>query len=87
MTTTAFRITLESTNGVPLGEPVRFHLHDTFSPDVWPPDEYGKERRVAHLDITTYGAFTVGVDADNGATRLEFDLMKIKGAPQAFKEG
>jgi hypothetical protein len=69
--------------GHPLTEPVEFYLHPTFSnskPIVHPgPDG------IAELRVTAWGAFTVGVLADRGATRLELDLAELKGAPEEFR--
>jgi hypothetical protein len=62
---------------------VVFHLHDTFTPD---------ERVVAVrngeavLNFYAWGAFTVGVEADEGRTRLELDLASVPRAPKEFIE-
>ncbi len=66
----------------PLRGPVTFHLHPTFArPDVTvTPDSDG----VARLDVVATGAFTVGAEADDGQTRLELDLVEVKGGTEAF---
>lgn len=67
----------------PLEGDVVFFLHPTFRyPERTVPVENGK----AELDIVAWGAFTVGVKCDNGATSLELDLAKLPGAPQKFAE-
>lgn len=67
----------------PLQGDVHFHLHETFVP----PDRVVKARRgVATLELLAWGAFTVGVEADNKQTRLELDLKKLKSAPKLFRE-
>jgi hypothetical protein len=40
----------------------------------------------AKLEITCYGAFTVGVLADGSRTELEYDLAKLPDAPKAFRD-
>jgi hypothetical protein len=35
--------------------------------------------------VESYGAYTVGVEADKGKTRLELDLAEIKDAPLIFR--
>lgn len=68
-----FNLVVESTpDAEELEGEVVFHLHQTFHPKV-----YSVPARGGHavLDITSaYGAFTVGVQADGGATTLELDL-------------
>jgi hypothetical protein len=61
---------------------VIFHLHPTFSPDrVVVEPENGK----AEYEIYSYGAFTVGAEADHGKTKLELDLSTVSNAPARFK--
>jgi hypothetical protein len=68
----------------PLSGYVRFHLHPTFVPPVRQVevDSHG----VARMTRWGYGAFTVGVEADQGSTTLELDLAKLEGAPKDFRE-
>lgn len=40
----------------------------------------------AKLRLTAYGAFTVGVEAGNGKTRLELDLSEDPSFPKEFRE-
>jgi hypothetical protein len=82
-----YRIPLEVGSTDPAGHPltgkVRFHLHDTFRPSV---EEVVAEHGVARLTLVAYGAFTVGVDLEDG-TKLEIDLADPDiDAPKAFKE-
>ena len=65
----------------PVQGPVVFHLHDTFSPNVIPVDPVGGG---ATLDLTSYGAFTVGAILADG-TKLELDLASLAEAPQEFR--
>lgn len=67
----------------PLTGPVRFHLHDTFSPSTVPADTFDADRAV--VTVHAYGAFTVGVEADGGLTRLERDLAQVRAAPIDFR--
>jgi len=67
----------------PLTGNVIFHLHPTFK-NVTP--EIPVENGVAKLNLTAWGAFTVGVECDEGKTRLELDLMTLANAPKLFRE-
>ena len=61
---------------------VRFHLHPTFNQQVVNVPGNGE---TADLVLIAFGAFTVGVEADNGATRLELDLAELTEAPVEFR--
>lgn len=77
-------IVVESVNtAFPLKGLVKFHLHNTFlNPDPVIAVKNGK----AVLKLTkVWGAFTVGAEADEGATRLELDLSELQHAPQLFR--
>jgi hypothetical protein len=37
------------------------------------------------LKLTAWGAFTVGVLADEGRTKLELDLSELEDAPEDFR--
>jgi hypothetical protein len=63
---------------------VTFHLHDSFEPPARTVTAHGGE---ATLKVVAYGAFTVGVEADAGRTKLELDLGDIRDAPKGFKNG
>jgi len=68
----------------PLKGSVEFHLHQTFKPkDVLSREAANGEAR---LPLTAYGAFTVGVKADGGATRLELNLARVEDFPQWFRD-
>lgn len=67
----------------PLAGKVTFYLHPTFSPPIKPAVVRGG---VASIELVSYGAFTVGAVADDGATELELDLATIKDAPKRFLE-
>lgn len=70
-------------NNKPLEGDVIFHLH----PSLPAIDQTIKaENGIASLQLLVYGAFTVGVECDNGQTQLEIDLAEIPNVPQLFKE-
>jgi hypothetical protein len=77
------RLEVVSTSTPPLTGTVAFHLHPTFVPPV---QEVEAVDGKASLKLGAWGAFTVGVLADGGRTRLELDLAKLPDAPQRFKE-
>lgn len=77
----AVRVQVKSESDAPLDKPVTFHLHPTFrEPRVTVTPSAG----VALLERICWGAFTVGVETDDGKTRLELDLALLPGAPQKF---
>jgi hypothetical protein len=61
---------------------VRFHLHPTFKQSV---REVKVRNGVASLKLIAWGAFTVGVEADEGKTQLELDLSTVEDAPEEFR--
>lgn len=73
---------VESTNAAkPLSGKVTFHLHQTFNtPDFDVPVVNG----VAETSLVSYGVFTVGAEADNGATKLELDLASLNDGKDQF---
>ena len=77
-------ITVESTDPEqhPLGGDVVFHLHPTFGERVRRRGVLGGR---ATLELTAWGAFTVGVETDAGGTRLELDLSMLADAPHKFR--
>jgi hypothetical protein len=40
---------------------------------------------VASISVESYGAYTVGVEADSGQTHLELDLAELESAPRMFR--
>ena len=81
-----FEIALQvnATDGdVPLDGPVEFHLHPTFSRSV---ERVNPVDGRAELLLGAWGAFTVGVSADGGRTRLELDLSADESFPKTFRE-
>ncbi|MGH9320471.1 MAG: pYEATS domain-containing protein, partial [Vicinamibacteria bacterium] len=62
---------------------VEFHLHPTFEPAV---RTVAAENGRAGLNLKGWGAFTVGVSAEGGRTRLELDLSGVTDAPTIFRE-
>jgi hypothetical protein len=68
----------------PLTGEVVFHLHPTCKPcERSVPVAAG----VARLEMLAWGAFTVGAEADGGATKLELDLATdLPDAPQEFRQ-
>ena len=81
-----FRVerTVESTNDLPLSGDVEFYLHPTFRPPVARAKTGGGQN--VTLTLSAWGAFTVGAIAEEGLTRLELDLAKLRGAPREFLE-
>lgn len=78
-----FQFVVEPLAGTPpLAGSVVYHLHPTFRNDtVVQSVKLGK----AILKRWAYGAFTVGVVADNGQTRLELDLAEESSLPLWFR--
>lgn len=65
--------------GKPLSGNVTFCLHETFKPEdkqTVPVNAAG----IAQIEVTCYGAFTVGAEADDGRTLLELNLKDQPGA-------
>jgi len=62
---------------------VRFHLHETFTRST---QTIQLREGAATLERYAFGAFTVGVEAANGAIRLELDLADLPRAPRRFRE-
>jgi hypothetical protein len=79
------RATVESTDSSkPLKGTVTFHLHPTFG---WREKVKVKVvRGVATYEFNSWGAFTIGAEADDGKTRLELDLAQVKGGTDKFYE-
>jgi hypothetical protein len=62
---------------------VFFHLHPTFpEPVMKVPLRDGR----AELVIRAWGAFTVGVELDEGRRRLELNLAELPGVAEEFAE-
>ncbi len=60
---------------------VKFHLHPSFGNSVRTVDSENGE---AQLNLISYGAFTVGVETEDG-TKLELDLAEDKSFPEVFR--
>ena len=75
-------LSVDGTTGAPLLTPVTFHLHPTFKP---PTREVEPVDGRATLTLGAWGAFTVGVEADAGATHLELDLASDSRFPEPFR--
>lgn len=79
----AVDLRVESTDADrPLTGQVVFHLHPTLYPNT---QTVIAVDNVAKLGVFAYGAFTVGVEADEGATQLELDLSELSDAPERFR--
>jgi hypothetical protein len=61
---------------------VTFHLHDSFAKPV---RKETAKRGKATLEVSTYGAFTVGVLVGVDDTMLEIDLAELESAPKPFR--
>lgn len=66
----------------PLSGRVQFFLHPTFKNDR-PRVTVGANGR-AELELTAWGAFTVGVLTEDGV-KLELDLAQLQSAPETFR--
>jgi hypothetical protein len=79
------KLTVEPTlSGAPLDhrKPVYFYLHPTFpKSELVTLPALGR----AEIRLRAWGAFTVGVIADDGATRLELDLSANDEFPALFR--
>lgn len=77
-------LTVTNTEGAPpVTGDVQFFIHDTFL------NSRPLVRAVngsAVLRLKAWGAFTTGVLADNGETKLELDLADLETAPMEFRE-
>lgn len=70
-------------NAKPLEGDVKFFLHPTYrNAERVLPVLNGR----VDLHLVAWGSYTVGVECDNGQTKLELDLSKIPGVPQKFAE-
>jgi len=79
----AVQLTVRSTEATkPLDGNVKFFLHDTFPEPV---KTVSVQNGVATLAVASWGAFTVGVLADNGETKLELDLSSVPNAPEDWR--
>ncbi|MEO8569203.1 MAG: pYEATS domain-containing protein [Ginsengibacter sp.] len=67
----------------PLTGDVQFHLHPSFANIN---DKIHVQNGIAKLQLLAWGAFTVGVECDQGATQLEIDLAALENAPQLFRQ-
>lgn len=65
----------------PIRNKVLFHLHNSF-PN--PNPEIYVIQGEARLELIAWGAFTIGAEADDRATRLELDLADLPDAPLLF---
>jgi len=75
-------LVVERIDGGPLKDEVEYHLHPGFHPSVirLPPGD-----DIAHLRLYEWGAFTVGLSADNGRTNLDLNLAELPDTPEEFK--
>jgi hypothetical protein len=81
------RILLTADKASPfIGEFAYFFVHDTFEPDAYR-IKIDKASQSAELEISCYGAFTVGAVSDRGDTMLELDLATSKSveAPKDWR--
>lgn len=78
------RVWVESTDPTnkPLKGRVTFHLHPTFG--VYSKYDVDVVDGVAEDEFNSWGAFTIGAIADEGKTKLELDLVNVRGGTPAF---
>jgi len=62
---------------------VSFHLHDTFREPV---KSVKARNGRAILEVSAYGAFTVGAVVESDGTPLELDLAELASAPERFRK-
>ncbi|MEE1946151.1 pYEATS domain-containing protein [Pedobacter sp. KR3-3] len=67
----------------PLVGDVLFHLHPSFMKEI---QKVRALDGVAQCNIVGWGAFTVGVECDEGKTKLEIDLAELTDAPELFRK-
>lgn len=76
-------ITVRSTSPEkPLTGDVIFHVHPTIRPTV---RRASAVNNAASIKVQSYGAYTVGAQADSGKTQLELDLATLPNAPHFFR--
>jgi hypothetical protein len=68
----------------PLTGAVKLHLHPTFG--QWSSYDLEAKGGIAEDEIVSYGAFTIGAEADGNQTRLELDLVHVPGGTKRFYE-
>lgn len=77
------KIRIESTDPArPLTGTVKVHLHPSFGD--WSSYDLDVRGGVASDEFVSYGAFTIGVVADDGHTPLELDLVDVTGGTERF---
>ena len=78
-----FRV--ESTDAQrPLSGEVTVHLHPTYK--RWMEYKLDVVDGIAKDEFDALGTFTIGIEADGGATKLEVDLADVKGGTKKFYE-
>ncbi len=81
------RVTIKITStdpDKPLQGKVKLFLHPTFG--RWKSYDIDARGSIATDTIVSYGAFTIGAEADEGKTRLELDLTNVPGGTERFYE-
>lgn len=78
----AITLTVSATSSQPLVGEVVFHLHPTFTVAT---KQVKVKDGFAVLNLRAWGAFTVGVEADDGRTTLELDLSEDESFPELFR--
>lgn len=77
------RFVVDATGDKPLTGTVEFRLHPTFpNPVVTRPVLEGR----AILEVSVWGAFTLGAICDGGETTLELDISQDPSLPKTFRE-
>lgn len=71
-------IRIEVTGPGESGEEVQFHLHDSFRPPMM---RSQFRRKLARIEVTAWGGFTVGVWLPARSIQLELDLAGLDAAP------
>jgi hypothetical protein len=68
---------------LPIEGEVKFYLHETFLNPT--PTVFAKNGRATLKLNGVWGSFIVGAEVDEGKTKLELDLSKLKNVPDEFR--
>jgi len=82
-----FDVVVSSTDGSPLQGPVRFHLHDTYSRNIYWIRKIQSDNTAILQEVNGDGVYTIGAqvrDKDGNWIGLEYDLARIRNIPKRF---
>lgn len=81
--TLMFDLVVDQTDAKALEGDVTFYLHPTLAEPVYV--VRATDGRTTLEDCHAYGAFTVGISADRGKTKLELDIATDEKLPAWFR--